>query len=173
MPPTGMPMQSSMSPAPAPTTMDDTLDFSTPGSQFTMDKRMRLQLQRIYFEQFHPQWPLLHREVFETTAQPKLLMQAVMAVGLWFAESQEFRDLAIEFHDHLLIETGNKLATLISTILVPYRADKSMDNIMMTHAMLLETFKATGVYDQSKINAGSRLCGHNGYPWVFRELYQR
>lgn len=62
---------------------------------------------------------------------------------------------------------------LISTILVPYRADQSMDNVMMTHAMLLETFKATGVYEQSKINLGSQLCGHSGYPWIFKELYQR
>lgn len=62
---------------------------------------------------------------------------------------------------------------LISTILVPYRADKTMENVMMTHAMLLETFKATGIYDQSKINTASQLCGNSGYPWVFRESYQR
>ncbi|OHW99496.1 early growth response protein 1 Is a zinc-finger protein [Colletotrichum incanum] len=194
MPPIGIPTQAVM--PLAPMTVGDTLDFSTPGSQCILDEGMRLQLESIYFEQFHPHWPLLHREVYAKTAQPKLLMRAVVTVGLWFAGSPEFKNLAIKFHDHLLVETGNKLfdlleqsrqgllsprmdllpifqATLISTILVPYRADKSMDNVMMTHAMLLETFKATGVYDQSKINAGSRLCGYSGYPWIFRELYQR
>ncbi|KAJ0320246.1 hypothetical protein COL5a_009879 [Colletotrichum fioriniae] len=196
-PPTGMTTTSHamMSAGPMPmTTMSDTLDFTTPGS--ILDEAMRLQLQSIYFTKFHPQWPLLHRETFETTAQPKLLMQAVMTVGLWFASWPDARNLAIKFHDSLLVETGNKLldlleqsrqgmlsprmdllpvfqSMLISTILVPYRADQSMDNVMMTHAMLLETFKATGVYEQSKINLGSQLCGHSGYPWIFKELYQR
>ncbi|KAI3542606.1 early growth response protein 1 is a zinc-finger protein, partial [Colletotrichum filicis] len=196
-PPTGMTTTSHamMSAGPMPmTTMSDTLDFTTPGS--ILDEAMRLQLQSIYFAKFHPQWPLLHRETFETTAQPKLLMQAVMTVGLWFASWPDARGLAIKFHDSLLVETGNKLldlleqsrqgmlsprmdllpvfqSMLISTILVPYRADQSMDNVMMTHSMLLETFKATGVYEQSKINLGSQLCGHSGYPWIFKELYQR
>ncbi|KAF4894803.1 Zinc finger protein zas1 [Colletotrichum fructicola] len=191
MSPTGLLTQTIM--PPAPMTMTDTFDFA-PGSM--LDEGMRMQLQRVYFDHFHPQWPMLHRETFESTMQPKLLMQAVITVGLWFASAPGSRDLAIRFHDHLLIEVGNRIlelleqsrrgmlsprvdllpvfqAMLISTILVPYRADKTMENVMMTHAMLLETFKATGLYDQSKINAASQLCGNSGYPWVFRESCQR
>lgn len=111
-PPTGMTTTSHamMSAGPMPmTTMSDTLDFTTPGS--ILDEAMRLQLQSIYFTKFHPQWPLLHRETFETTAQPKLLMQAVMTVGLWFASWPDARNLAIKFHDSLLVETGNKLVS--------------------------------------------------------------
>ncbi|WQF89890.1 hypothetical protein CDEST_14904 [Colletotrichum destructivum] len=186
----------SVPPPPLPMTIGDTLDFSIPGSRCILDEGMKLQLQRVYFEHFHPLWPLLHREVYETTAQPNLLMRSVLTVGLWFSGSPGSRNLAIKFHDHLLIETGNKLlellelsrqgllspqpeilpvfqAILICTILVPYRADYSRDNVMMAHSMLLETFKASGVYDQFKINAGSLLCGHSAYPWIFRELYQR
>ncbi|KAF4814400.1 Anthrone oxygenase encC [Colletotrichum siamense] len=175
MSPTGLLTQTIM--PPAPMTMTDTFDFA-PGSM--LDEGMRMQLQRVYFDHFHPQWPMLHRETFESTMQPKLLMQAVITVGLWFASAPGSRDLAIRFHDHLLIEVGNRIlelleqsrrgmlsprvdllpifqAMLISTILVPYRADKTMENVMMTHAMLLETFKATGLYDQSKINAASQF----------------
>ncbi|KAK1998006.1 early growth response protein 1 is a zinc-finger protein [Colletotrichum falcatum] len=176
--------------------MTDTIRFRTPESQYFLTEPMGSQSCSIYFEQFHPQWPLLHRGLYETTAQPVLLVRAVMTVGLWFDGSPQSKVLATKLHDHLLIETGNKLldlleqsrqgllsprtdllpifqATLIAMILVPYRADKSMESVMVTHAMLLEIFKATGVYDQSKINAGSRLCGHSGYTWIFREFYQR
>ncbi|OHE97103.1 early growth response protein 1 is a zinc-finger protein [Colletotrichum orchidophilum] len=153
------------------TTISDTLDFTPPGS--ILDEAMRLQLESIYFANFHPQWPLLHRETFEMTAQPKLLTQVVMTVGLWFASWPDARNLAIKFHDSLLVEAGKKLSLLILTILVPYRADESMDKVMMTHTLLLETFKATGVYEQSKINLGSQLCGYSGYPWIFKEFYQR
>ncbi|KAK2038390.1 hypothetical protein LZ31DRAFT_570138 [Colletotrichum somersetense] len=173
-----------------------TIDFSNPESQQFLSEPMILQSHRIYFERFHPQWPLLHRGLYETTTQPSLLVRAVVTIGLWFDGLSQSKDLSTRLHDHLLIETGNELldlleqskqgllspstyllpvfqATLIAMILVPYRSDKSMENIMITHAMLLEIFKATGVYDQSKINAGSRLCGHSSYIWVFRELYQR
>ncbi|KAK2026419.1 early growth response protein 1 is a zinc-finger protein [Colletotrichum zoysiae] len=178
-----------------PSTMS-TIDFSIPKSQQLLTESMILQSQRIYFEHFHPQWPLLHRGLYETTAQPGLLVRAVVTTGLWFDGLSQSKDLSARLHDQLLIETGNELldlleqskqgllspstgllpvfqATLIAMILVPYRADKSMENIMITHAMLLEIFEGTGVYDQSEINAGSRLCGHSSYVWVFRELYQR
>ncbi|KAK1579299.1 uncharacterized protein LY79DRAFT_592937 [Colletotrichum navitas] len=177
-------------------TMVDTIDFSAPESQWFLNELGILQSQRAYFEQFHPQWPLLHRGLYETTTQSRLLVRAVVTVGLWFDGSSESKELSIKLHDHLLIETGNKLldlleqskkgllsprtdllpifqATLIVMILVPYRADKSMESVMITHPMLLEIFKVTGVYDQPKINAGSRLGWHSGYTWVFRESYQR
>ncbi|TDZ32432.1 Zinc finger protein klf1 [Colletotrichum spinosum] len=170
-----------------------TYDFA-PGS--TLDEGLRMELQSVYFTRFHPQWPLLHREYFQSTLQPKLLMQAVVTVGLWFASAPGMKSLAVKFHDHLMIEIGNKIlelleqsrqgllcprmdllpifqAMLISTILVPYRADKSMDNVMMTHAMMLETFKASGIYEQSRIDEASQAYGHNAYPRIFRESYQR
>lgn len=78
---------------------------------------MKLQLQRVYFEHFHPLWPLLHREVYETTAQPNLLTRSVLTVGLWFSGSPGSRNLAIKFHDHLLIETGNKLVCFVHLLL--------------------------------------------------------
>ncbi|KAL0932843.1 C2H2 type zinc finger domain protein [Colletotrichum truncatum] len=191
MPPAGLLTQTAM---PLGLMTDtDMFDFVS-GSM--LDEGVRRQLQSVYFEHFHPQWPLLHRESFESTSQPKLLIQAVVTVGLWFSPVPEYKDLAIKFHDHLLKEMGNMLldmleesrqgllsprsdllpilqAVLISTILVPYRADKAIENVMMTHAMLLEIFKAIGVYDQQKINTASQLYGSNAYPWVFRELYQR
>ncbi|KAJ0382621.1 hypothetical protein COL922a_012164 [Colletotrichum nupharicola] len=90
MSPTGLLTQTIM--PPAPMTMTDTFDFA-PGSM--LDEGMRMQLQRVYFDHFHPQWPMLHRETFESTMQPKLLMQAVITVGIWFASAPGSRDLAI------------------------------------------------------------------------------
>ncbi|EFQ25971.1 uncharacterized protein GLRG_01115 [Colletotrichum graminicola M1.001] len=192
-----LPMQAIMPSTMA--TMIDTIDFNTSESQWFLTELRSLQSQIVYFEHFHPQWPLLHRGLYETTKQPRLLVRAVVTVGLWFDGSSKSKDLSIKLHDHLLIETGNKLVslldllehsrkgllspradllpifqvTLIVMILVPYRADKSTESVMITHPILLEIFKATGVYDQPKINAGSQLCWHSGYTWIFRESYQR
>ncbi|KAJ0345926.1 hypothetical protein KNSL1_007947 [Colletotrichum chrysophilum] len=104
MSPTGLLTQTIM--PPAPMTMTDTFDFA-PGSM--LDEGMRMQLQRVYFDHFHPQWPMLHRETFESTMQPKLLMQAVITVGLWFASAPGSRDLAIslavfQFKLHLILQ---------------------------------------------------------------------
>ncbi|OLN96783.1 hypothetical protein CCHL11_02404, partial [Colletotrichum chlorophyti] len=165
-------------------------------SNHLLNETTRSQLQNVYFTKFHPMWPLLHRETFERTPQPRLLVQAVMAVGLWFSPAPESRGLAMDLHDQLLVECGNMTlelleharqgllsprmdlvttfqSLLVSMILVPYRADKSLENVMMTHSMLLETFKSSGIYDQARINAASQLGGHHGYPWIFREFCQR
>ncbi|KAK2007299.1 hypothetical protein LZ32DRAFT_56457 [Colletotrichum eremochloae] len=191
---TGMLMPTTMAPTVA--TTSDIIDFITLGSQSFLTESMTLQSQIVYFEQFHPQWPLLHRGLYETNVQPRLLVGAVVTVGLWFAGSPQTKDLSKRLHDQLLIETRDKLldlsqqsrqgllsprtdllpifqATLIAMILAPYRADESLESVMMTHAMLLELFHTTGVYDQPKINAASVNCGHIGYSSIFREYYQR
>lgn len=51
----------------------------------------RAELIGIYFQKFHPHWPVLNRETFLHTPQPQQLVQAVLAAGLWLEGTAESR----------------------------------------------------------------------------------
>ncbi|KAJ5640064.1 uncharacterized protein N7484_007926 [Penicillium longicatenatum] len=42
---------------------------------------------KMYFEHFHPSLPLLHRPTFTVSSAPKLLLNAVTAIGSLFSAS--------------------------------------------------------------------------------------
>jgi hypothetical protein len=54
-----------------------------------------------YFREFHPHWPILHQDTFQSKSQPVGLVEAVMVAGLWTTEIAETRHLAESLHDHL------------------------------------------------------------------------
>lgn len=55
----------------------------------------------IYFNTFHPQWPFLHRSTFNFVKEPCVLVQSVVAIGLWVKGTQEARDASIRLHNKL------------------------------------------------------------------------
>ncbi|KAJ5773196.1 hypothetical protein N7457_008092 [Penicillium paradoxum] len=55
----------------------------------------------IYFEKFHPAWPFLHRGTFDFTKEPCVLVQSVVAIGLWVKGTQEAREASLRLHEKL------------------------------------------------------------------------
>ncbi|KAJ5254164.1 hypothetical protein N7524_011344 [Penicillium chrysogenum] len=55
----------------------------------------------IYFNSFHPEWPFLHRGTFDFAKEPCVLVQSVVALGLWVKGTQEARAASIQLHDRL------------------------------------------------------------------------
>lgn len=55
----------------------------------------------IYFNSFHPEWPFLHRGTFDFAKEPCVLVQSVVAIGLWVKGTQEARAASIQLHDRL------------------------------------------------------------------------
>jgi hypothetical protein len=58
----------------------------------------------IYFNVFHSAWPFLHRSTFDFTKEPCVLVQSVVAIGLWVKGTQETRDASIRLHGRLCSE---------------------------------------------------------------------
>ena len=56
----------------------------------------------IYFEKFHPIWPILPRGTFKAPDEPCVLLQSMLMIGLWIKGGQEAQDKAITFHRRLL-----------------------------------------------------------------------
>ncbi|KAE8135202.1 hypothetical protein BDV38DRAFT_253185 [Aspergillus pseudotamarii] len=56
----------------------------------------------IYFHDFHPTWPFLHRGTFELSKEPCILLQSMLMIGLWIKGDQAARDTAMTFHRNLL-----------------------------------------------------------------------
>jgi hypothetical protein len=48
----------------------------------------------LYFEKFHPTFPILHKATFYATDTPAVLLLAVAAIGATYAD-REFRPLAV------------------------------------------------------------------------------
>ena len=53
----------------------------------------------LYFEQFHPQWPFLHRATFGAVHEPPLLVYSVVMVGFWVRGDSSSRAAALGLHE--------------------------------------------------------------------------
>ncbi|KAI9035494.1 C6 and C2H2 transcription factor [Aspergillus affinis] len=56
----------------------------------------------IYFRDFHPAWPFLHRGTFKMPQEPCILLQSMVMMGLWIKGDKESRDAAMVFHRKLI-----------------------------------------------------------------------
>ncbi|KAL4788795.1 hypothetical protein BDV19DRAFT_65674 [Aspergillus venezuelensis] len=55
----------------------------------------------LYFTNFHPHWPILHRGTFDVAHEPPLLVQAVIMIGLWVSGTPSAKEAAAELHAKL------------------------------------------------------------------------
>lgn len=51
-----------------------------------------------YFEIFHPCWPFIHKGSFDGRRETPLLLQSVMAIGMWTSGEQSTQSAAVELH---------------------------------------------------------------------------
>ncbi|RAL10934.1 Zn(II)2Cys6 transcription factor [Aspergillus homomorphus CBS 101889] len=56
----------------------------------------------IYFNDFHPVWPFLHRGTFNLPKEPCILLQSMLMIGLWIKGDREARNTAMNLHQRLL-----------------------------------------------------------------------
>ena len=95
-----------------PTAASYQTDSNPPMSGFLPAAQAQKRLVTAYFDHFHSQWPVLHRESFLTSSAPKVLLQSVSIIGLWFILPPASRSKAEVCHDQLLKETGNDLVSV-------------------------------------------------------------
>ncbi|PKY00055.1 hypothetical protein P168DRAFT_307721 [Aspergillus campestris IBT 28561] len=55
----------------------------------------------IYFREFHPKWPFLHRGTFDPSHEPCILIQSIVMIGLWIEGGRKSRDSARDLHRSL------------------------------------------------------------------------
>ncbi|KAI9376113.1 hypothetical protein BJX61DRAFT_539125 [Aspergillus egyptiacus] len=60
---------------------------------------------QLYFTEFHPHWPILHRGTFSVHHEPPLLVQAVLMIGLWVSGTSSAQRAALELH----LKLGNSI----------------------------------------------------------------
>ncbi len=72
------------------------------GAELAQSSNRKL-LEQHYFREFHPHWPILHQNTFQSKTQPEELVQAVLVAGLWMADTAKTRQLA-EYHHDMMVE---------------------------------------------------------------------
>lgn len=72
----------------------------------------------IYFGDFHSKWPFLHRSTFDFAKEPCVLVQSVVAIGLWVEGSQEKRDASIRLHGRLCSAFHAQMVTIIQRLII-------------------------------------------------------
>ena len=55
----------------------------------------------LYFSLFHPYWPFVHCASFNTRNETPLLVQSMVAIGLWVSKEPSARSAAIDLHKTL------------------------------------------------------------------------
>jgi hypothetical protein len=71
----------------------------TPGQSYCWERRQ--QCIDTYFETFHPRWPFIHKATFNIHRETPLLLEAMVAIGLWVSGEQSARCAAAELHEKL------------------------------------------------------------------------
>ncbi|RAK98733.1 Zn(II)2Cys6 transcription factor [Aspergillus ibericus CBS 121593] len=82
----------------------------------------------IYFREFHPNWPFLHRGTFKLEKEPCILLQSMLMMGLWIRGDQVARDTAMTFHRKLLSAIHDQRDQWYIPEPTPTRNDDSNDN---------------------------------------------
>ncbi|KAL4969623.1 Zn(II)2Cys6 transcription factor [Aspergillus stella-maris] len=65
----------------------------------------------IYFDEFHPTWPFLHRATFDYRREPCILIQSVLMIGLWIKGDPTSRERAMSFHNRVLAAIQEQKST--------------------------------------------------------------
>ena len=73
----------------------------------------------IYFREFHPIWPFLHRGTFDLPHEPCILIQSIVMIGLWIEGGQKSRDAARDLHRSLCAAIHSQMVRLQRALLIP------------------------------------------------------
>ncbi|KAL6408282.1 hypothetical protein AUP68_08138 [Ilyonectria robusta] len=155
------------------------------GASSLLEATNRSELLALYFSDFHPHWPVLHEKSFRGSPQPPKLMVAVLVTGLWMLKTPEAQAKATSYHDALLEELEEDMASnahpslnprpellvgfqtlMILTIVSTFKLNGSFFAVMVFAKIVFRYFDRGGVHDQAKINAASSDP-------IIRESYQR
>ncbi|KAI0126963.1 hypothetical protein BJ170DRAFT_425181 [Xylariales sp. AK1849] len=135
----------------------------------------REELERLYFCQFHPHWPLLDEESYMNVPQVPELVAAVLIAGLWMVPSREARHEAKCRHNLMMQEITRRLLNeqlqnlthpspeylpyfqsfLVPFIISTYRGTEDFPNNIMTNKHLFDILQHAGVYQQKRIDESS------------------
>lgn len=55
----------------------------------------------VYFKEFHPFWPFIHRASFNMRRETPLLLQSMTVIGLWASGEPNAQSAAVEIHGKL------------------------------------------------------------------------
>lgn len=74
-----------------------------------LDSPNRDQLEKQYFDNFHPHWPLIQKRRFSQRRQAPELVAAILTAGLSVSESPEMKRKGRFYHDALMNALYQKL----------------------------------------------------------------
>lgn len=156
-----------------------------PGASSLLEASNRSELLALYFSDFHPHWPVLHEKSFRDLPQPPKLMVAVLVTGLWMLKTPEAQAKATSYHNALLEELEEDMASnvdlslnprpellvgcqtlMILTIVSTFKLKGSFFAVMVFAKIVFRYFDRGGVHDQAKIDTASSDP-------IIRESYQR
>ncbi|CEJ62810.1 Putative C2H2 type zinc finger domain protein [Penicillium brasilianum] len=61
----------------------------------------RKQCVHYYFDVFHPFWPFIHKATFDVHQETPLLLQSIVAIGMWTSGERSTQSAAVELHNNL------------------------------------------------------------------------
>ncbi|KAL6407503.1 hypothetical protein AUP68_10335 [Ilyonectria robusta] len=133
----------------------------------------RSAVEDVYFQYFHPHWPILHQQTYRNTPQSPDLTRCVLVAGLWMAGTHQ--EEARKQHESLLRCLGHELsmplqifkkiprelgprnlallqALLIPLILCTYIGPKTIPLSIIYIKNLFLALENAGIYDQATLD---------------------
>jgi hypothetical protein len=76
----------------------------------------RKQCANCYFEVFHDFWPFIHKATFDVHQETPLLLQSIVAIGMWTSGERSTQSAAVELHDSLDFAIRDQTVRRIKTL---------------------------------------------------------
>ncbi|EEY17468.1 predicted protein [Verticillium alfalfae VaMs.102] len=96
------------------------LDLSAKSRSELLDAPDRVELQNLYFTEFHKEWPILDKDDFYHSPQPPSLVLSVLVVGMYMKGTPEAKAMALKYHEVLIksaLHFVSPLSALMATSL--------------------------------------------------------
>ncbi|RNJ60415.1 hypothetical protein D7B24_008106 [Verticillium nonalfalfae] len=152
------------------------LDLSAKSRSELLDAPDRVELQNLYFTEFHKEWPILDKDDFYHTPQPPSLVLSVLVVGMYMKGTPEAKAMALKYHEVLIksaLHFFNMIMPLVPTpaprldllpeiqilmlpvILALYCCSDGpyLLQVLMCNKHLFTLLENMGVFDQRRIDA--------------------
>ncbi|KAM5349647.1 hypothetical protein ACJ41O_006152 [Fusarium nematophilum] len=83
-------------------TVDTGHSPSVPQSSFPVDTRAFQECLDLYFERFHPQWPIVHRGTFDPATASRDLVSSMIMIGAWESGLEPWMEIAERWCESLV-----------------------------------------------------------------------
>ncbi|KAF5010152.1 hypothetical protein FDECE_3645 [Fusarium decemcellulare] len=107
-------------------------------SNFPIDTRAFQQCIILYFERFHPQWPIVHKATFDPSTATQELVSSMIMIGAWESGIESWMEIAEQWCEYLVTKLSKNHHQAPSLLEVDERTLQGYQALLLNVIFTLE-----------------------------------